>query len=158
MLRYLYPKEVDGFMFYKMSWCNIKLSCYVFKFSLFFLSTSNSQSINSINIYMKMLKTKSSSFITISSKDYKDTQTNKQIHDWLKQRCSLPLCGQDSINTHLSLSMTKQITPVSCHNYRDAKNKINSAFPQIQRPETELQINKKNVKRKKRKMIYTKRP
>lgn len=33
----------------------------------------------------------------------------------------------------------KQITPVSFHNYRDAKNEINSASPQIQRPETEHQ-------------------
>lgn len=41
--------------------------------------------------------------------------------------------------------MTKQITPVSCHNYRDAKNEINSAFPQIQRPETEYQSKKNNI-------------
>ena len=50
--------------------------------------------------------------------------------------------------------MTKQITPVSCHNYRDAKNEINSAFPQIQRPETDPQIKKNNVKRKKENDIH----
>ena len=50
--------------------------------------------------------------------------------------------------------MTKQITPVSCHNYRDAKNEINSAFPQIQRPETDPQIKKNNVKRKEENDIH----